>query len=48
MRSGAPADWKGNEIKERSVRRTLLGLVDGDRDAMYRLFDLVKNQPGYR
>lgn len=48
MRSGVPADWKGNEIKERAVRRTLLGLVDGDRDVMLKLFELVKNQPGYR
>ena len=47
MRMGVPADWKGNEIKEREVRRTLLGLVDGDRDVMSKLFDLVKNQPGY-
>lgn len=47
MRMGVPADWKGNEIKEREVRRTLLGLVDGDRDVMLKLFDLVKNQPGY-
>lgn len=48
MRAGVPADWKGNEIKERAVRRTLLGLVDGDREAMLRLFELIKNQSGYR
>jgi type I restriction enzyme, R subunit len=47
MREGVPADWKGSEIKERAVRRTLLGLVDGDRAAMLRLFELVKNQSGY-
>ena len=47
MRSGVPADWKGNEIKERAVRRTLLDLLDGDRAAMLRLFELVKNQSGY-
>ena len=47
MREGVPADWKGSEIKERAVRRTLLGLVDGDRTAMLRLFELVKNQSGY-
>ena len=47
MRMGVPADWKGNEIKEREVRRTLLEVVDGDRDVMLKLFDLVKNQPGY-
>jgi type I restriction enzyme R subunit len=48
MRSGVPADWKGNEIKEREVKRTLLPLVDGDREALQKLFELVKNQPGYR
>ncbi|GAB3514365.1 type I restriction endonuclease subunit R [Pseudoxanthomonas daejeonensis] len=48
MRAGVPADWKGNEIKERTVQRTLLGLVDGDREAMLKLFELAKNQLGYR
>ncbi|MCR6625832.1 MAG: HsdR family type I site-specific deoxyribonuclease [Pseudoxanthomonas sp.] len=47
MRMSVPADWKGNEIKERAVRRALLALVDGDRDVMLKLFDLIKNQPGY-
>jgi len=48
MRTGVPADWKGNEIKERAVRSTLLKLVGNDREAMLRLFELVKNQSGYR
>lgn len=48
MREGVPADWKGNEIKERAVRRALLALVNGDREVMLRLFELIKNQPGYR
>ncbi len=48
MREGVPAGWQGNEIKERVVRSALLKLVDGDRDVMLRLFELVKNQPGYR
>ncbi|MBJ6981670.1 HsdR family type I site-specific deoxyribonuclease [Luteimonas sp. MC1572] len=48
MRESVPADWKGNQIKEQVVRSTLLGLVDGDRAAMLRLFELVKNQAGYR
>ncbi|WP_282267886.1 HsdR family type I site-specific deoxyribonuclease [Stenotrophomonas sp. PS02298] len=48
MRESVPADWKGNEIKERAVRSTLLKFVDGDREAMSRLFELVKNQAGYR
>ena len=48
MRADVPADWKGDEIKERSVMRTLLALVDGDKAAMLKLFELVRNQPGYR
>lgn len=47
MRESVPDDWKGNEIRERVVRSTLLPLVDGDREAMLRLFELVKHQPGY-
>jgi type I restriction enzyme R subunit len=47
MRESVPADWKGNEIKEREVRRALLPLVDGDREAVLRLFELIKHQPGY-
>ncbi len=48
MRAGVPADWKGNEIKERAVKRALLAFVNGDRAVMLKLFELVKNQPGYR
>lgn len=48
MREAVPAGWKGHEIKEREVRRALLPLVGGDRSAMLKLFELVKNQSGYR
>lgn len=48
MRTAVPADWKGDDIKEREVRRILRPLVDGDRDAASRLFELVKSQAGYR
>jgi type I restriction enzyme R subunit len=48
MREDVPADWKGDEIKERTVRSTLLKLVDGDRETMLKLFELIKHQPGYR
>jgi type I restriction enzyme R subunit len=48
MREAVPAGWKGHEVKEREVRRTLLPLVGGDRSAMLKLFELVKNQSGYR
>lgn len=48
MRTDVPADWKGDTIKERAVQRALLAVVAGNRDAMLKLFDLVKNQAGYR
>lgn len=48
MHTGVPADWKGDEIKERAVQRALLDALDGDREAMRKLFELVRNQPGYR
>ena len=48
MRESVPAGWKGDEIKERMVQSTLLALVGGDKEAMLKLFELVKNQAGYR
>ena len=47
LRTGVPADWKGDQIKEREVCRALLKLVNGDKQVMLKLFELVKNQPGY-
>lgn len=48
MREDVPADWKGHEVKERTVKRILLELLDGDDEARDKLFDLIKRQPGYR
>lgn len=48
MREDVPADWKGHEVKERTVKRILLELLDGDDEARDILFDLIKRQPGYR
>ncbi|MEL4890004.1 type I restriction endonuclease subunit R [Xanthomonas protegens] len=48
MRTDVPADWKGDTIKERAVQRALLAVVAGNRDAMLKLFDLIRNQAGYR
>lgn len=48
MRQDVPADWKGHEVKERTVKRILLELLDGDDEARDKLFDLIKRQPGYR
>jgi len=48
MRTDVPAGWKGDAIKERAVQRALLAVVDGNREAMFKLYELVKNQAGYR
>jgi type I restriction enzyme R subunit len=47
MRTQAPADWKGDETKERVVQNFLFPLVKKNRAATVALFELVKNQPGY-
>ncbi len=48
MREDVPADWKGTQAKDAEVKNVLYRLVGEDREATLRLFDLVKNQPGYR
>ena len=47
MRLQAPADWKGEETKERVVQNFLFPLLKKNRAATLALFELVKNQPGY-
>ncbi|BCT67019.1 type I restriction endonuclease subunit R [Nitrosospira sp. NRS527] len=47
MREEAPASWRGDEAKERIVQNFLHPLTGRDRKATLRLFDLLKNQPGY-
>lgn len=47
MRAEAPAGWRGDEAKERIVQNILYPLTDRDREATLKLFDLLKNQPGY-
>lgn len=47
IRQRAPAGWKGDEVREREVLNVLFPLMNRDREATLRLFELVKNQPGY-
>lgn len=42
MRTDVPAGWKGNAIKGRAVQRALLAVVDGNREATIKLYELVK------
>jgi type I restriction enzyme, R subunit len=48
MRERAPAGWKGDQAREAQVLNALFPLLNRDRDATLALFELIKNQPGYR
>ena len=47
VRERAPAGWKGDETRERTVQNALFPLLDRDREATRALFDIVKSQAGY-
>ena len=47
IRERAPAGWKGDETRERTVQNAIFPLLDKDRQATEALFDIIKNQPGY-
>ena len=47
VRERAPAGWKGDETRERTVQNAIYPLLDRDRQATQALFDIIKNQPGY-
>ena len=48
MRERAPAGWRGDQAREAQVLNALFPLLDRNREATLALFELVKNQPGYR
>jgi type I restriction enzyme R subunit len=47
VRERAPAGWKGDETRERTVQNAIFPLLDRDREATRALFDIIKNQSGY-
>ena len=47
VRERAPAGWKGDETRERTVQNAIYPLLDKDRQATEALFDIIKSQPGY-
>ena len=47
VRDRAPAGWKGDETRERTVQNAIYPLLDKDREATQALFDIIKSQPGY-
>ncbi|HEY0940916.1 MAG TPA: HsdR family type I site-specific deoxyribonuclease [Steroidobacter sp.] len=48
MREHAPAGWRGDEIREKQVLNALFPVMSRDRDATLAIFEIIKNQPGYR
>lgn len=47
VRERAPAGWKGDETRERTVQNAIYPLLDRDREATQALFEIIKNRPGY-
>lgn len=47
MREQAPANWKGDEIKEKMVLNALFPLMSRDRAATQAIFEIIKNQAAY-
>ena len=47
MRDRAPADWKGDEIRENQVLNAIFPIMSKDRAATQAIFEIIKNQSGY-
>jgi type I restriction enzyme R subunit len=47
IRQHAPANWKGDEVKEKLVLNALFPIMSRDPVATQAIFDIIKNQPGY-
>jgi type I restriction enzyme, R subunit len=47
IREKAPADWKGDETRERELLNALFPLLNRDRKATEAIFDIIKKQPNY-
>ncbi len=48
MRIHAPAGWKGDETREKQVLNALFPIMSRDREATQAIFEIIKNQRGYR
>lgn len=47
LREYAPADWRGNDVREKEVQNVLFPLLDRNKKATKAVFELVKNMYGY-
>lgn len=48
VREEAPAGWKGDQARESQLLNALYPKLSRDREATEALFEIIKNQPGYR
>ncbi|MCP5458289.1 MAG: type I restriction endonuclease subunit R [Gammaproteobacteria bacterium] len=48
VREQAPADWKGDQAREAQVLNAIHPLLDRDREATQAMFEIIKQQPGYK
>jgi len=47
IRENAPADWKGDDTREKQVLNAIFPLLQRDREATAALFEIIKHQAGY-
>jgi len=47
VREKAPAEWKGDPIREKAVLDALFPVMSKDRKATLAIFEIIKNQPAY-
>ncbi|MDP3189278.1 type I restriction endonuclease subunit R [Limnobacter sp.] len=47
IREHAPANWKGDDAKEKYVLNALFPIMSRDRMATQAIFEIIKNQPAY-
>ena len=47
MRENAPANWKGDKIRENEVLNALFPIMNRDHTATQAIFDIIKEQPDY-
>ena len=48
MREKAPADFRGDETRERKILNEIFPLMARDREATLKIFEIIKQQKGYR
>ncbi len=47
IREMAPAGWKGDQAREAQVLNAIFPVMGKDREATTKIFEIIKNQPGY-